>query len=187
MTLTLGGLTLFALGFLHRIPAIQRYDKAAFLWLHRLLWRGFPLFRLLWPLGSTPATLFVLFVLIIYRWPLGLAVSVLYAGAALIERGIKLALSRRRPFQTLSGVHMTQPQKPHDPSFPSGDALRVWYLVGAVAIGLHPGAAALWILISLAVLVSLGRIALGVHHPLDVLSGSGLGLFFAGLLHFVLL
>jgi membrane-associated phospholipid phosphatase len=34
--------------------------------------------------------------------------------------------------------------------------------------------------VALAMLISLGRIAMGVHFPLDVLGGAGLGLFFAG-------
>ncbi len=173
MPLFLLALALFGLSY--RIPAINRLDQHLFLFLHRMLSTGGNFFRVLWPLGTTPLALVLLAAL---TWPLRAHTSTLAALwialgiAALLERAIKLALRRPRPFASLSGVHMLQPRQPHDPSYPSGDALRVWFL--ALAWGrVYPPAALP--AAALAVLVSLGRIALGVHHPLDVLSGSALG------------
>lgn len=179
------GASLFLLGLLHRLQPVQALDRSVFRWLHARIWRGYPLFRLLWPLGTTPATLFLLFALLLFRFDLGVGAGALYLFAALLERGIKQAVRRQRPFRSLSGVHMTQIKTPHDPSFPSGDALRLWFWFAVFATGglLPPAATALIGL--LAALVSLGRIGLGVHFPLDVLAGSGLGLFFGSLLPFL--
>ncbi len=180
------GALLFLVGLGHLSPQLARHDAALFRWLHGRIWRAYPFFRLLWPLGTTPAMLLFLFALLLFRWPLGLVASAAYALAALTERSIKLALRRQRPFRALSGVHMTQIRPPHDPSFPSGDALRVWFVVGVLAFWLGGNAPLTLVAAALAALVSLGRIALGAHYPLDVLAGSGLGWFFASLLSFFL-
>ncbi len=173
------GVSLFLGGLTYRLPGVARLDDALFLYLHRIFsrppWRG--LFRTLWPLGTTPITLMVLFALTLYKWQAGLYAALGYTLGASLERLIKVNLRRARPFAHLADVEMLQPRHPHDPSYPSGDALRVWFLVGLLTYFLGTG----WGLLAgtLALLVSLGRIALGVHHPLDVLSGSGLGLFSA--------
>ncbi len=171
--------SLFLGGLAYRLPSIARLDEILFLYLHRMLsrppWRG--LFRTLWPLGTTPVTLMVLLALTLYKWHAGLYAALGYTLGASLERLIKVKLRRARPFAHLLDVEMLQPRHPHDPSYPSGDALRAWFLVGILAYFLGT----IWGMLSggLALLVSLGRIALGVHHPLDVLSGSGLGLFSA--------
>ncbi len=170
-------LILFLLGFACRLPLIARLDARAFLFLHRPLSRPpwIAAFRALWHLGRTPAAVLALLLLAPfvggdYRgWGLlGLALGL----AALAERLVKRTMKRPRPFAALPGVSMQQPRQPRDPSFPSGDALRVWFLAAAYAHYL-PAGAPLWY--ALALLVSLGRVALGVHHPLDVLSGASLG------------
>ena len=103
-----------------------------------------------------------------------------YLVAASVERMIKLKFLRSRPFEVLSDVQVQQPNHPHDPSHPSGDTLRVWFLalVFPAAFGL-PWPVTL-LTCTFAVILSLGRIALGVHYPLDVLGGAGLGLLAAG-------
>ncbi len=173
------GVSLFLVGLTYRLPGIARLDDALFLYLHRIFsrppWRG--LFRTLWPLGTTPITLMVLLALILHKWQAGLYAALGYTLGASLERLIKVNLRRVRPFAHLAGVKMLQPRHPLDPSYPSGDALRAWFLASMLAYFLGAG----WgILVgALALLVCLGRIALGVHHPLDVLSGSGLGLLSA--------
>ncbi len=178
-------LLLALLGLTYRLPAVNRLDQRLFLAVHRPLsrapWGG--LFRFLWPLGTTPAALLLLlplrFFLPLRAWMLLWAA---FALAALLERGVKLTLRRPRPFTALPDVRMLQPRRPHDPSFPSGDALRVWFLALAWGAAWPPAALPA---AGLAALVSLGRLALGVHHPLDVLSGGALGALAAwGALHF---
>lgn len=74
---------------------------------------------------------------------------------------------------------MLQPLKPLDPSFPSGDALRIWYLT-LITAAIFSSLPFLIAAIILAAVISLGRIMMGVHYPSDVLAGSGLGVIAAG-------
>lgn len=171
------GLTI--LGFLHRLPALSRWDARTFQSLHANLRRSANFFRYLWPLGTTPVGIGLILIIYIAGWQAGAAVTGAYILAALLERTIKMCIQRPRPFTDLPEVQMRQPNPPRDPSHPSGDTLRVWFL----AI-VFPWAFALpWpvtlLTCAIAGILSLGRIALGVHYPLDVLGGAGLGLFAA--------
>jgi hypothetical protein len=89
------GASLFLLGLLHRLQPVQALDRAVFRWLHARIWRGYPLFRLLWPLGTTPATLFLIFALLLFRFDLGLGAGVLYLFAALPAAGRRSGCVRR--------------------------------------------------------------------------------------------
>jgi undecaprenyl-diphosphatase len=75
---------------------------------------------------------------------------------------------------------MLQPKQPLDPSYPSGDALRVWFLalILPTAIG-NPGLLLITGIV-LASIVSIGRSVMGVHYPSDVIAGIGLGFIGAG-------
>ncbi len=180
-TLALIGLILFAVGWLHRVPAIARWDERAFMQLHKPLRRLLPLFRWLWHIGTlrgliigAGATAFFL------GWRRGAAILAAYSIVVLGEMAIKRWVGRPRPYKTLPDAQMGQPRKPIDSSFPSGDALRAWLLALTLAAWLP--ALQLWpLFIIIASAVSLGRIALGVHHPLDVISGTGLGFIAAAL------
>ena len=187
------GLTLFAVGLGHRWRPLARLDAALFCRAHRALRRAPHLWRALWPLGTSAAGGGVMLALWLGETytrraallPASVATRstppfwhavLVYLGLAALEPAVKRLLRRPRPFTYLSDVQVQQPRRPHDPSFPSGDAMRVWFLA-PLAATLLGGGALLWgILIALAALVSLGRVALGVHHPLDVLAGAGLGL-----------
>lgn len=175
------GFALFALGWAHRLAFIARLDGAVFLFLHRALAKFTPTFQILWHLGRLPAALtaVVLVGLLggIQRSAYSLAA---YLIAAAVERGVKMTFRRPRPYKALIGAEMRQPREPQDPSFPSGDALRVWLFALALAAFLPNWASAG--LFALAFIVSLGRTVLGVHYPLDVLAGSGLGLMAGSLL-----
>ena len=99
----------------------------------------------------------------------------------LIDRVIKRGVNRTRPFNELAGINMLQPKRPKDPSFPSGDTFHIWFLLSIILQTLAVPLPLIVLLFVIAVMVSLGRIAMGVHYPTDVLAGAGIGLAAAGL------
>jgi len=98
------------------------------------------------------------------------AISVL---AALVM-GLKFIIRRRRPEGEWGSIYRNT--DPH--SFPSGHAARA-FLIAVLAASLGPTgvAMALWVW---APLVSLARVAMGVHYMSDVVAGSLIGIL-AGL------
>ncbi len=101
-----------------------------------------------------------------------------FAGIALLAvlvMSIKFTVRRRRPEGEWGGIYRNT--DPH--SFPSGHAARA-FLIAVLATTLGPGwlAAILWIW---APLVSLARVAMGVHYVSDILAGAVLGIV-AGLI-----
>ncbi len=181
--LYLGGF-LFGIGFLHLREKISQIDGKIFLTTHIFLQEkiGATLFQRLWFLGRTPFVLFWILVLIALIWKLGLLGGVIYSLAAALERGVKSLVGRPRPFEDIpKGVEMCQPQAPTDPSFPSGDSLRVWFLALLIPVFWGAPLPVYLLSIGIAFAVTLGRIAMGVHYPLDTVSGAGLGLLSAGM------
>jgi membrane-associated phospholipid phosphatase len=71
---------------------------------------------------------------------------------------------------------MGQLPEPYDPSHPSGDSFRVWFLAILFPIAFLLPVSTFIFSFLVAIILSLGRIALGVHYPLDVISGAGLGI-----------
>jgi len=174
------GVALFAAGWLHRWRPAEQVDQRVFLVLHRWLRRAVWFFKALWPVGTMAGMLLAAGVAAILRgWQFGVLMLVVYGVITQGEMLIKRTLTRQRPFQVLPAAQMGQPREPHDASFPSGDALRVWLI--ACVLGAWLPAPWCGLLASVATLVSLGRIALGVHFPLDVIGGAGLGLVAAAL------
>lgn len=106
-------------------------------------------------------------------WALTVLVSII--ALALIVLPIKFLIRRRRPEGDWGALYRTT--DPH--SFPSGHAARA-ILIAVLATGLGPAwlALLLWIW---APLVSLARVAMGVHYISDVAAGMFLGLI-AGLI-----
>jgi len=101
------------------------------------------------------------------RWAIVIlaAISVLAA----VVMALKFIIKRRRPEGDWGSIYRNT--DPH--SFPSGHAARA-FLIAALAVVLGPAglALALWIW---APLVSLARVAMGVHYVSDVAAGSILG------------
>jgi membrane-associated phospholipid phosphatase len=98
---------------------------------------------------------------------------VVLAGISLLAAlvmGMKFIIRRRRPEGEWGGIYRNT--DPH--SFPSGHAARAC-LIAVLATGLGPGWAAfiLWIW---APLVSLARVAMGVHYVSDILAGVIVGI-----------
>lgn len=175
------GLAFSGCGLLYRTTAFQRQDHRLCSSLHLKLSRKISFFRTLWPVGKTPFMIAMLGVLFLSGWSSGFRAAFLYGMIAFLERLLKLTVKRQRPFSVLHDVRMFQPRQPQDPSHPSGDAMRVWYLTFVIPMAFGLPLMALFLFCCVAVLISLGRIALGVHFPLDVIGGIGLGLIGAGL------
>lgn len=106
---------------------------------------------------------------------LGLPMAAAAAGAVALAKGLKYILRRPRPFVVQPAITVRQVNPPQDPSFPSADAMRIWFLVASMAFGLALPAAVVAAGILAAASVSFGRLRFGVHYPLDVWAGSWLG------------
>ena len=171
-----------ATGLSWRLPQIAVLeDRAAVAWnrapLPAMLDR---LLAGLRPLGTKWAWLAALGVFLVADLRSGLWLAAGAAGAALVERLSKSLIRRPRPFSRLPDIRLRQSPTPQDTSFPSGDAMRVWFIVCALEMALPE--APLLVRLSVwgaAVLVSLGRVRLGAHYPLDVWAGAWIGIGFA--------
>jgi len=148
--------------------------------MHKFLRRGNPFFRVIWHLGRTPFTLICLVVFLIFNLQSGIMAVIVFAAAATLEWSIKRTLKRPRPFTVIPDASMEQPHKPKDTSFPSGDAMRIWFLAFTIPFLFALSGSFVIGTSTIALLVTLGRIALGVHFPLDTLAGTGIGLAAAG-------
>jgi undecaprenyl-diphosphatase len=106
-------------------------------------------------------------------WRRASVAAVLSAGLALaIGKLVSEAVDRARPFIADPGsVHLFS-HHAADPGFPSDHATAAFAI--AVAIVLRKRAWGVFALITAAVL-SIGRVAIGVHYPSDVLAGAALG------------
>jgi undecaprenyl-diphosphatase len=140
------------------------------------LWDGLDQFLILTRVLGTKWVL-IIFLGLVFLWRSQAGVSITIAAilATAIERGIKIIVKRPRPFQDHEITFIHQNPAPRDPGFPSGDATRAWFMLAAIVIGFQP--ALIWSLIAglSTAVVSFGRVRLGVHYPLDVWAGAGLG------------
>ena len=111
--------------------------------------------------------------------------SVLPVAAGAVAAGLAWALAnlakaiadRPRPYQVVADAVLRQ-QPAHGTSFPSSHTA----VTVAVVIALVPFLPRVlaWVAIAYAVLVGWSRVYLGVHYPLDVLAGAGIGLAVGG-------
>jgi undecaprenyl-diphosphatase len=113
-------------------------------------------------------------------WRRAAAAATISAGVALaIGKVISELVDRSRPFVVDShGVHLFAPHAA-DPGFPSDHATGAFAVATAIFLR-HRG----WGTVALvaAAILSIGRVALGVHFPSDVLAGALLGAGVAALL-----
>jgi undecaprenyl-diphosphatase len=172
------GMVLVGLGALHRLPGVDANDQRACLALQPRL-KSHPwidLFRLLWPVGRSEFAMLALIGLAFYNLGQGASAAAAYVAWAFIDRGIKVGFQRVRPFDRQPATEMLQPKAPGDPSFPSGDAFHAWFLALTAIQVFHLPVLAALALGLLAAWISLGRVAMGVHYPLDIIAGAGVGL-----------
>jgi undecaprenyl-diphosphatase len=164
-------------GLIWRLPWGGSKDLACFQIFNRLqIWAGFDWFFIFSrALGTKWALLFVLGVILLWDIKLGITLCIAALLMAGFERGIKYLIKRPRPFMENPESILRQNPAPQDPSFPSGDATRVWFILAVLLFGIH--STLLWIVITAVSVaaVSLGRVRLGVHYPLDVFAGACLG------------
>ncbi len=136
-------------GLLRTVAAVLAHSGDLWFW-----WAGL---ALMWWLGNP-----------FWRsWALTVLLSIIVL--AVIVLAIKFIIRRRRPEGEWGAVYRST--DPH--SFPSGHAARA-ILIAILAIGMGPG----WLAILLCVwapLVSLARVAMGLHYLSDVAAGAVLG------------
>jgi membrane-associated phospholipid phosphatase len=113
------------------------------------------------------------------RSVLPVAAGAVAAGAAWALANVaKVIANRPRPYDVVADAVLRQPPA-HGTSFPSSHTA----VTVAVVIALVPflPQALAWVAIAYAVLVGWSRVYLGVHYPLDVLAGAGIGMAVGGL------
>jgi undecaprenyl-diphosphatase len=146
-------------GIMRKLAVVFAHSGDSWFWLSGLI--------LSWLLGSGD----------LKNWALRIILAVF--GLAFTVMVIKFAIRRPRPEGEFGEIYRRS--DPH--SFPSGHAARS-VLLAVLVVGWGPPWLAL-ILVPWAPLVSLARVALGLHFPTDVLAGGLLGLI-AGLIALLL-
>ena len=136
-------------------------------------------------LGSLTFT--ILFCLSTFIYPnknireLGINASLTIILSTLIAQVIKTSVSRIRPFIKMPNLNIKKIGIDKY-SFPSGHTTAAFSIAVSVAL-MYPGISS--ICISLATLVGISRMYLGVHYPSDVIVGILIGTPCSLLLHFV--
>lgn len=108
------------------------------------------------------------------RWKLASASALVAAAVALLANQVISHLwERPRPFTTHAALTHVLSARTTDPSFPSDHAAAAFAIAFAVfAFSRRAGA----LFLAAATLISLSRIALGMHYPSDVVAGVLVGL-----------
>ena len=136
MTLLITGSGLFIAGFTYLLPKIGQIEIPLMIRFQSLVnkrpWIG--IFQEIWFLGRTVFSVIFLAALISYDWTLGSTASLIFLALVGFETLLKRVVNRIRPFNSSPEVLMLQPAEPGDASFPSGDALGIWFLALVLAI-----------------------------------------------------
>jgi membrane-associated phospholipid phosphatase len=108
------------------------------------------------------------------RWKLASVSALVAAAVALLANQVVAHLwDRPRPFTTHPALTHLLSAKSSDPSFPSDHAAAAFAIAFAVFAFSRRGGA---LFLAAATLISLSRIALGMHYPSDVVAGMLVGL-----------
>ena len=139
-----------------------------------------PLSHLFLPAGIIAiVVLTVVYAVARNRSVLPVAAAAVAAGAAWALAHVAKAIADRpRPYEVMADAVLRQ-QPAHGTSFPSSHtAVTVAVVIALVPFLVRPLAA---VAIGYAVLVGWSRVYLGVHYPLDVLAGTGIGIAVGGI------
>lgn len=182
MTYFILGTILILFGFLHMFNEVKAVEPKIIQYLQQISNRKSLLafFKEIWFFGRTSFTLILLGLLSCINWKMGGLAAGIFLIVIGLEYLIKTLYTRIRPYAALGNITMLQPTEPKDSSFPSGDTLRVWYLALIISSAAGGGPAILIAALSLAALVTLGRLIMGVHYLTDTLTGAGMGILAAG-------
>ena len=140
-----------------------------------------PLSHLFLPVGIiVVVALTMVYVVARNRSVLPVVAGAVAAGAAWVLAHVAKAMADRpRPYQVVSGAVLRQ-QPAHGTSFPSSHtAITLAVAIALVPFLARPLAA---VGIAYAVLVGWSRVYLGVHYPLDVVGGAGIGMAAGGVI-----
>ncbi len=140
-----------------------------------------PLSRLLLPAGIIAVVVLAVgYVVARNRSVLPAVTGAMAAGAAwLLAHAAKAIADRPRPYEVMADAVLRQPPA-HGTSFPSSHTAVTLAVALALAPFLARPLAATGI--GYAVLVGWSRVYLGVHYPLDILAGAGIGMVAAGVI-----
>jgi membrane-associated phospholipid phosphatase len=138
-----------------------------------------PLSRLFLPASIIAVVVLTVgYVVARYRSILPAAAGAVAAAAAWALAHVAKALADRpRPYEVIAGAVLRQ-QPAHGTSFPSAHTAVTMAVVIALVPFLPRALAA--VAVAYAVLVGWSRVYLGVHYPLDVLAGAGIGMAVGG-------
>ena len=182
MTYHLLGSILILLGFFHIFDDVGPLEAYLVRYVQQISKKKSLIFILkeVWFFGRTSFSVLLLVFLICINWKTGLIATGVFLVFVGIEYLIKTLYFRNRPYVDHHEIAMLQPLEPLDSSFPSGDTMRVWYLALTISASAGDSVFFLGATISLAILVTLGRLVMGVHYLTDTLTGAGLGILGAG-------
>jgi undecaprenyl-diphosphatase len=178
------GLVIVAIGMvIVRNGTVPGWEKSIFHavndlpdWLYRPLWP----FQQLGALAVGPVVAII--AALLRRFRLAICVLVATASKLLLERAVKVFVSRQRPGTSIGhNVHLRGDVNVSGESFVSGHAVLVAAIAGLITPYL-PGRWKVvpWIVVAL---VMLTRVYVGAHNPLDVVCGAALGGAIAGVIN----
>lgn len=165
------------LGGLNWTPFGRQFDRRIFCAVNRL--PSWPVLDwLMWSvthLGSAWSGMAALAIAILWGRPrFGIITALSLFSMGIIIGVAKSLIQRPRPFTQMSEVRVIG-LRPADLSYPSGHTMMAFGLATLLALGLSLSPQVSLGLYGLAGVVGYSRVHLGVHYPLDVLSGAVTG------------